>query len=191
MMRKLSLPIITSSLIFLTSPGVQANVSTGTINATLTLTSGCLINGDPALTGNNFGTLNFGTQSATFSTLTTQLTGASGGNSFSVACTSGDPYTVAITGNANNIAPGTVIGIPGTPGRFLINTTDATQGVAYSLYSDSGYSSEVSDGAALPIASSTAGVDNYTLYGRIQGGGDSTSVIPGIYTDTINVSVTY
>ena len=44
---------------------------------------------------------------------------------------------------------------------------------------------------ALPIASTAGGVDSYTLYGRITGGGNSVTVVPGTYTDTINVSVTY
>ncbi len=55
-----------------------AVTSSGTIGATLTLTNGCLINGSPTQNGINFGTLDFGTHPATFSTLTTQLTGASG-----------------------------------------------------------------------------------------------------------------
>ncbi len=51
-----------------------AVTSSGTIGATLTLTNGCLINGSPTQNGINFGTLDFGTHPATFSTLTTQLT---------------------------------------------------------------------------------------------------------------------
>ncbi|MGL4724887.1 MAG: Csu type fimbrial protein [Scandinavium sp.] len=189
-MNKIRLLIATGSLLALVSSGAQAVTSSGTIAATLTLTNGCLINGQPTQSGINFGTLDFGTHPATFSQLTTQLTGASGGNSFSVQCTTSS-YTVQITGNANSTAPGTVIGTPGTPARYLINTTNAAQGVAYSLYSDSGYSNVVANGAPLPIASTTGGVDNYTLYGRISGGGNSVTVVPGTYTDTINVSVTY
>lgn len=73
----------------------------------------------------------------------------------------------------------------------MINAADNTQGVAYSLYSDSGYSNVISNNTPIPVASSTGGVDNYTLYGRIQGGGNSVTVVPGTYTDTVNVSVTY
>lgn len=86
-----------------------AVTSSGTIGATLTLTNGCLINGSPTQNGINFGTLDFGTHPATFSTLTTQLTGASGGNTFTIQCTTAS-YTVAITGNTNATAPGTVVG---------------------------------------------------------------------------------
>lgn len=100
-----------------------AVTSSGTIGATLTLTNGCLINGSPTQNGINFGTLDFGTHPATFSTLTTQLTGASGGNTFTIQCTTAS-YTVAITGNTNSTAPGTVVGTTGTPARYLINTTN-------------------------------------------------------------------
>ncbi|RAU37123.1 spore coat protein U domain-containing protein [Enterobacter sp. ECC-175] len=168
----------------------QAVTSSGSIGVTLTLTNGCLINGSPSQNGINFGTLDFGTHPATFSTLTTQLTGASGGNTFTIQCTTAS-YTVAVTGNTNTTAPGTVAGTPGTPARYLINTTSTTRGVAYSLYSDSGFNNVVANNAALPIASTANGVDSYTLYGRITGGGNSVSVLPGTYTDTINVSVNY
>lgn len=91
----------------------------------------------------------------------------------------------------HSTAPGTVVGTTGTPARYLINTTNTAQGVAYSLYSDSGFNNVVANNAALPIASTAGGVDSYTLYGRITGGGNSVTVVPGTYTDTINVSVTY
>ncbi|MCS2154807.1 spore coat protein U domain-containing protein [Scandinavium goeteborgense] len=189
-MNRTRLLITSAGLLALVSSGAQAVTSLGTIGATLTLTNGCLINGSPSQSGINFGSLDFGTHPATFATLTTQLSGASGGNSFTVQCTT-NTYTVTITGNANSTAPGTVVGTPGTPGRYLISTTNATQGVAYSLYSDSGYNNVITNNTALPIASTTGGVDSYTLYGRIQGGGNSVTVVPGTYTDTINVSVNY
>lgn len=53
--------------------------SSDTIGATLTLSNGCLINGSPSQTGINFSTLDFGTQPATFSQLTTQLSGTGAG----------------------------------------------------------------------------------------------------------------
>ena len=151
-MNRLSRFLGMAGIFLLPLPSAMAVTSSGTVGATLTLTNGCLINGSPSQNGINFGTLDFGTHPATFSELTTQLTGAAGGNSFGIQCTTTD-YTVQITGNTNSSAPGTVIGTPGTP--------------------------------------TTAGVDNYTLYGRIQGGGNSVTVVPGTYTDTINVSVIY
>lgn len=189
-MNNMYLILGTVSVFLLPVPSVLALSSNGTIGATLTLTNGCLINGSPSQNGINFGTLDFGAHPATFSELTTQLTGAGGGNSFGIQCTTTD-YTVQITGNTNSSAPGNVVGTPGTPARYLINAANTTQGVAYSLYSDSGFSNVIDNNTPIPKTSTIAGVDNYTLYGRIQGGGNSVTVVPGTYTDTINVSVIY
>lgn len=191
-MKKNLFVVICGGGLLLASSMSHAVTSSGTIGATLTLTNGCLINGSPSQNGINFGTLDFGTHPATFDTLTTQLTGAAGGNSFAIQCTTAD-YTVQVTGSTNQ-APGTIIGTPGTPGtpgRYLVNTTNATQGVAYSLYSDAAFNNVIANNTPIPRASTTGGVDNYTLYGRIQGGGNSVTVVPGTYTDTINVSVIY
>ena len=90
-----------------------AVTSSGTIGATLTLTNGCLINGSPTQNGINFGTLDFGTHPATFSTLTTQLTGASGGNTFTIQCT-----TASYGGDHRQHQrdrTGTVVGTPAHP----------------------------------------------------------------------------
>lgn len=189
-MNRKTLLVLASGALALAGHSAHAVTSSGTINATLTLTNGCLINGSPNQSGINFGSLDFGTHPATFSELTTQLTGANGGNSIAIQCTT-DTYTVQITGTNNTTAPATVVGTPGTPARYLISTTNATQGVAYSLYSDSGFSNVIANNAPLPVASTAGGVNNYTLFGRIQGGGNSVTVVPGTYTDTINVSVIY
>jgi len=179
MNRKILLVLASGALAL--AGNAHAVTSSGTINATLTLTNGCLINGSPNQSGINFGSLDFGTHPATFSELTTQLTGANGGNSFAIQCTT----------DTNTVAPATVVGTPGTPARYLVNTANATQGVAYSLYSDSGFSNVIANNAPLPVASTAGGVNNYTLFGRIQGGGNSVTVVPGTYSDTINVSVIY
>lgn len=64
-----------AGIFLLPLPYAMAVTSSGTVGATLTLTNGCLINGSPSQNGINFGTLDFGTHPATFSELTTQLTG--------------------------------------------------------------------------------------------------------------------
>lgn len=124
-MNRMRLFIATSGILVLMSSQAQAVTSSGTIGATLTLTNGCLINGSPSQNGINFGTLDFGTHPATFSTLTTQLTGATGGNSFGIQCTT-NSYTVQVTGNTNTANPGSAVGTPGTDPRYLVNTADAT-----------------------------------------------------------------
>lgn len=189
-MKKIAILMLCGSALLLNvSPALAVN-STGNIGVSLTLTNGCLINGSPNQAGINFGTLNFGSHPATFGTLTTQLAGATSGNTFTIQCTTGATYTVQVTGTTN-AAPTTVVGTVGTPGRYLLNTTAPTQGVAYSIYSDSAFNNVIANNANIPIASTTGGVDSYTIFGRIQGGGNSVTVQPGSYTDTINVSVTY
>jgi spore coat protein U-like protein len=96
-----------------------------------------------------------------------------------------------VTGNTNTVAPATAVGIPGSTARYLRSASNSTQGVAYRLYSDGTFNAEVANNSPLPRVSSAQGVDYYTLYGRIQGAGNNPAVMPGIYTDTINVSIIY
>lgn len=163
--------------------------SSGTITATLTLTNGCLINGSPSQSGINFGTLDFGSHTSQFSNLDGTLS-SGGGSTFGVQCTVGTTYTVTMT-NSTNTAPATVTGTVGNPARYLVNTTDNGQGIAYSLYSDAGKNNVIANGATLTKVSTTSGVDNYTLYGGISGNGVNASVKAGTYTDVINVTVAY
>lgn len=188
-MNKFRLIIVAGCVMIAGGQTAQAVTSSGSIAASLTLTNGCLINGSPMQDGINFGTLNFGARPATFTTLTTQLSGTGGGNSFAIQCTTTD-YTVQVTGNTNVAAPGTIVGAPGTPERYLVNS-DGSIGVAYSLYSDSSFNYVVANNAPIAATSTTGGTNNYTLYGRIVGGGNSITVVPGVYTDTISVSVVY
>lgn len=169
----------------------HAAISSGTIGVSLTLSNGCLINGSASQNGLNLGNLNFGESPATFSRLSAQLSGSgTAGNAIGVQCTT-NSYSIVVTGNTNTTAPATSVGIPGGTARYLRSTANSTQGVAYSLYSDGNFSAEIANNSPLPRASSAQGVDYYTLYGRIQGAGNNPAVIPGIYTDTINVSIIY
>ena len=175
----------------LSLPRAESATSSGTIGVSLTLTNGCLINGSASQNGLSFGSLDFGASPVTFSQLSTQLSsGGNGGNTFGVQCTSSS-YSVVVTGNSNTVAPATAIGLPGNTARYLRNAGNSSQGVAYSLYSDGGFSSEIANNSPLTRTSTADGVDYYTLYGRISGGGNSLAVVPGVYSDTINVSVIY
>ncbi|MGK9175497.1 spore coat U domain-containing protein [Yokenella regensburgei] len=183
--------LLSTLLAALPVPLTFAAVSSGTIGVSLTLTNGCLINGTSNQNGINFGSLNFGDSPTSFSQLSTQLAGSGkAANAIGVQCTT-DSYAVVITGNTNTVPPATTIGVPGGTARYLMSATNRTQGVAYRLYSDGNFSSEVGNNMPLPRASTADGVDYYTLYGRILAEGNNAAVIPGIYTDTLNVSVIY
>ena len=171
-----------TALLTLFAAGAWADSSTGTIGVTLTLTNGCLINNSPNKADIDFGTLDFGDQPATFTTLTQQM------NSFSIKWNTAY-YTVKVTGSKNTAQPATVAGTAGSPARYLVNGADATQGVAYSLYDNSGMQNEIANGDTLEKISTADGTDTYAVWGKIVGNG--TLVSAGTYTDTVQVSVDY
>lgn len=168
----------------------RAVTTTGTINATLTLTNGCLINGDPATSSANFGTLDFGTHPATFNSLNATLTGATG-DGIRVRCTDGATYSVQITGSNN--APVNVYGAETASPRFLVLGSDASQGIAYTLYNDAAFTTPIANNTSLTASGIPDPVNGniYPVYARVTQGGNSTSVPAGTYTDTINVQVVY
>lgn len=167
-----------------------AATTTGTINATLTLTTGCLVNGQSATTGVNFGTLNFGSSAATFDTLNATLVG-SAGNGIFVRCTSGQAFNVRVT--SSNAAPGTVYGTVTSAPRYLVLGSDNTRGIAYTLYSDAAFATSIANNADLPSTGTPDPVlgSNFPVYGRVAGGGFNAAIPAGTYTDTINVAVNY
>ncbi|MFK8259623.1 spore coat protein U domain-containing protein [Erwinia sp. AnSW2-5] len=172
-----------------------AATTTGTIAAKLILTAGCLVNGQLATnqTGVNFGTLDFGTSAATFDTLTATVVGAGTvGNGIFVRCSTGSTYSVQIT--SSSIKPTTVYGTETAQPRYLINTTTATVGVAYTLYGNTNYTTPIANNTNL-VSSGTVDPllgDNYPIYGRITGGGTNNVNIPAAtYQDTINIAVNY
>ncbi len=167
-----------------------AATTTGTINATLTLTTGCLVNGESATTGVNFGTLDFGSSAATFDTLNATLVGAAGNGIF-VRCTTDQTFNVQVT--SSNPAPATVYGsVTGAP-RYLVLGTDNTQGIAYTLYSDAAFTTAIADNTNIAPSGTTNPTlgTNYAIYGQVVGGGFNPVIPAGTYTDTINVAVNY
>ena len=168
----------------------QAATTSGTINATLTLTTGCLVNGQSATAGVNFGTLNFGSSAATFDTLNATLVGAAGNGIF-VRCTTGQTYNVQLT--SSNAAPATVFGEVTAQPRYLVLVSNATQGIAYTLYNSTSYTTPIANNTNLTSTGTTdpTNGDNYPIYGRITGGGFNAAIPAGTYTDTINVAVNY
>lgn len=172
------------------APSGFAATTTGTINARLVLTTGCLVNGQSATTGVNFGTLDFGSRAATFDTLNATLVGTLGNGIF-VRCTTGQTYNVQLT--SSNAAPTTVFGTASAQPRYLVRDSDATQGIAYTLYGTTSYTTPIANNTNLANTGTTDPVngDSYPIYGRIAGGGFNAAIPAGTYTDTINVAVNY
>ncbi|WP_075183082.1 spore coat protein U domain-containing protein [Pantoea sp. 1.19] len=171
-------------------PAAWGASTTGTINATLTLTTGCLVNGQSGTSGVSFGTLDFGAQAATFDTLNATLQNSAGSGIF-VRCTTDQSYNVRITNS--NTAPATVYGDRTAAPRYLRLSSDNTVGIAYSLYGSTSYTTPIANDTDLVAVGTPDPVngDNYPIYGRITGGGFNAAIPAGTYTDTINVAVNY
>lgn len=178
-MPALVLRLVLSTLGLALVTGAQAATTfNGQINATLTLTSSCLVNGGAGATNLNFGTLNFGTTTSLFTQANTQLV-ASGGGAVSVLCSKGTTPKVIIK---NGLYDGKSTG----GSRALYD------GVAnyapYDLYTDSGYRNILPANGEIPLTASTGEAQTFNLYGKAMG---KDKLPAGTYTDTIAVQLSF
>jgi len=168
-----------------------ADTLTGNLQSQIQLTAGCMIAGSAgAASGVNFGTLNFGTRPSTF-TGTVQAT-ASGGESVS-----GPTQLVCspdVLGISIQVGPGNYAGLGGSIGagtRAMRNGSTAAY-IPYDVYRDSGHSQ------VYPLAAAISGIAvpangaafPLPIYGQINKT-DATALPAGMYTDTLQVTVTY
>jgi spore coat protein U-like protein len=142
--------------------GASSAVSSGT-NYTATINANCLVSAT---------NLNFGSTSSLASNVDATST-------VTVQCTKSTPYTVAL--NAGTGTGATITTRKMTSGAHTIN---------YSLYTDSARSVLWGNGTTGVTQSGTGSGNQlaYTVYGRIP---PQASPIPGSYSDTITVTVTY
>lgn len=144
-----------------------AGTATGTLTSTLDVTTTCSItNGSAAI--------DFGSIPA--QTLSTPLD-ADTGATLTVNC-DGNAAAPTLAIGANNLDAGV---------RALKEGASA-QLVRYSLYQDSGRTSEYTIDTAFPISAFTAGDNSVTIYGRIASG---TVIDQGSYSDAVTLTVTY
>lgn len=168
-----------ASAALLASLPARADI-TGTIDATITLEAGCIINGqslDDGATGADFGTVDFGTQNTLFTSADGQL--LSGGGALTIQCSPGIAPTLSFEAGEND-GEGTGGGIramahSGTPGQF----------VSYNLYSDAGRTASIPIGGDIALASSGA-VQTVNIYARAFG---EAGLIAGLYGDVVTVVV--
>ena len=99
--------------------------------------------------------------------------------SINATCANTLPYTIAL--NAGG----------GTGATFAVRKmTSGANTMNYSLYTDSGHSNVWGDGTAGSVTSAgtgTGAAQTITVYGRIP----PQTVTPGVYNDTITVTITY
>lgn len=167
--------------------GAQGTLS-GTLAASLDLVSSCVISGDTATSGANFGTLDFGSHAATFSgVLTAQAAGGAGGPGATQILCSPDVTGITVTVSAGvNPGEGTLIG---SGARAL---AQASNFVPYDVYADSGHSTVYpSNGTSVPVNVPTPGTPfDLPVYGRINKTSPNALAI-GAYSDTLTVTIEF
>jgi spore coat protein U-like protein len=140
------------------------NTATGTLQATITITSNCAVSASNAA-------LDFGSKAST-------TAGASASNGgFSVTCTNQTPYNVGLAGSSG-ASDGT-----GTM-TFGSNT------IGYQLYQDAGQKTPWGNtvGTNTQTATGNGSSQPYTVYGKTT---TSLNVPAGAYKDTVAINVTY
>ena len=166
------LTIISASIAFALSGNTVARAATATANLTvqINVTASCTINA---------ATLDFGSTSllATLIDATTTL---------SVTCTNTTPYSVGLDNGVNFSATR----------RMRQGAT--TNYIGYDIYTDAGRTTEwttASSSTTCTTASScflgtgNGSAQSITVYGRVPALG--TGPAPGVYTDTVTMTVTY
>lgn len=155
-----------------------ATTVTGSVTASLVLTSSCLVNGIAGSSALNFGSLNFGTTSSLFTQAGSQVLGG-GGGAMSILCSAGTVPVIKVrTGSHDGQATGGSRALADGAGHF----------VPYDFFTDTGYSSLLAIDGTISLATSTGVAQTVNLYGRAIG---VAGLPAGTYTDTVSVELTF
>lgn len=143
----------------------QGTTTTTTFTVQVTITASCVIN--------SASTLNFGGSQGVLGANVDQT------STIQVQCTNTTPYNIGL--NA-----GTATGATVTTRKM----TSGANTVSYSLYSDSGRTTNWGNTVGTDTVSATGSgaAQSFTVYGRIP---PQSTPAPATYTDTITVTVTY
>nr|WP_145550061.1 spore coat U domain-containing protein [Variovorax boronicumulans] len=188
---KIAPALLSAAIGLVASHAVAAGSLAGQLNAQMTLQAGCIISGAPGAgpTGANFGTLNFGTQPATFiGILTATASGGAGGAGATQILCSPDVISLSITvSGGNNAGQGGSVGIGSRAMKM------GTSGyLPYEIYSDAGMTN------AYPTSASSVGVTlpgtgialPLPIYGRINKTSPA-ALASGTYTDVVQVTLAW
>lgn len=149
---------------------------TGTIDATITLVSGCVVNGDnhaDEASGADFGQLDFDQQTTLFTSADAQVVGSAG--SIQVQCTAGVAPRLVFGAGQND-------GQGAGPGDRTMHDGSGSY-VNYQLYSDAGMSTPLDIGDAITLADDGS-LQAVAVYARAWG---AAGLVPGTYDDIITV----
>lgn len=155
----------------------QAATATGTFDVKLTITSFCSV---ASTTGNQ--DINFGTYVA--NTAIVDIAEQSSANDISVTCSKNTPYIVNLTPSNNDTSGAGVMTGPdsATIGYQL------TQTAGGSAWSNTGNLTDDGNGVSGIGNGLAIAADSYKVYATVT---STTDVEPGVYSDTVAVSVTY
>lgn len=150
-------------------PGpARAGTATNTLTSQTTVSTACNVSGS---------TLSFGTAINPIGTVPVDAT-----STLTIECTAATPYSVSLSAGLN------AGGATNFASRKMVNGAYA---LGYQLYVDNTRSSVWGNGTAGSVVYSgngTGGVQSVTIYGRLP---SLTGTVPGTYTDTVTVTVTY
>jgi len=160
------------ALLLLCSAFAHADASSGNLDVSATIETGCAISATPMA----FGMVVPGIDKDTESVV-------------EVICTSGTSYTLDVDSGANVTSAG-----GSTSNLYRRQMASGVNFLPYMLYQETGRTTEI----AAPVANTnfiTTQVSDglaktYTLYGRVIGTESSTSP-PGNYSDTVVITVTF
>ena len=161
--------VLLLSAALLASAASHATTAGNTFQVTATIISSCNVSGTALNFGSSIDPLAAATPLDASSTLT-------------VRCTNTTPYTVSL--NAGSNAGGASV--------FSARTMKSgTNSLAYQLYLDAGRSTvwgDSTNASSTVAGTGTGNAQNLTIYGRLP---SLANVVPGSYTDTVTVTVTY
>jgi len=164
-----SVLLVGLALALLARQAMAATPVTTTFPVTATITSACTVSGSA---------LNFGSAIDPLSS-TTPLDATS---TVTVTCSNTTPYTVSLNAGAN----------AGGSSNFSTRTMKSgSDTLAYQLYLDAGRATVWGDGTASSSARNGTGsgsAQSLTVYGRLP---SLANVVPGAYTDTVTVTISY
>lgn len=176
-MRKILFPVLGIGVAFLTAAPAYADI-TGSVDATITLEAGCIVNGQnysDGASGADFGSLDFGTQNTLFTEADGEV--LSGGSAITIQCSPGITPVLSFDAGEND-GDGAGSGL-----RAMAHSSTPGQFVTYNLYSDAGRTTIIPIGGDLTLSSSGA-AQTVNVYGRAFG---EAGLVPGTYGDVVTV----
>jgi spore coat protein U-like protein len=151
------------------SPIADAATATGTFQVSATVVSACTVSGALLNFGNSLDPLSAATPVDSTSALTVQ-------------CTNSTPYAVSLSAGAN------AGGATNFASRAIKHGSST---LGYQLYLDASRSTVWGDGTSSSSTQSGTGSgsnQSLTIYGRLP---SLSGAVPGTYTDTVTVTITY